>query len=44
VVLDADPELQETLKMMEKHPTLKEMFGYAEDQKNVKKAAVTKKP
>ncbi len=44
VVLDADPELQETLKMMETHPTLKEMFQFAEDQKSVKKAAVTKKP
>lgn len=45
VVLESDPELQETLKMMEKHPTLKEMFSYAEEQKNaVKKAAVTKKP
>ncbi|MCI0452821.1 MAG: S41 family peptidase [Candidatus Latescibacteria bacterium] len=44
VVLGADPELQETLKMMEKHPTLKEMFTFAEDQKGVKKAAVTKKP
>ncbi len=44
VVLDADPELQETLKMLEKHPTLKEMFQFAEEQKSVKKAAVTKKP
>jgi carboxyl-terminal processing protease len=45
IVLESDPELQETLKMMETHPTLKEMFSYAEDQKNsVKKAAVTKKP
>jgi hypothetical protein len=45
VVLSADPELQETLKMMETHPTLKDMFKYAEDEKNsVKKAAVTKKP
>lgn len=44
VVLDADPEVQETLKMLEKHPTLKEMFQYADEQKSVKKAAVTKKP
>lgn len=45
VVLDADPELQEILKMMETHPTLKEMFSYAEEQKSsVKKAAVNKKP
>ena len=44
VVLDADPELQETLKMMETHPTLKDMFQYAADEKSVKKAAVTKKP
>jgi hypothetical protein len=30
--------------MIEKHPTRKEMFQFAEDQKSVKKAAVTKKP
>jgi carboxyl-terminal processing protease len=42
VVLDHDPELQETLKMIEKNPTLKDLFRYAEQEKSVKKAAVTR--
>jgi len=40
VVLDHDPEIQETLKMIDKNPTLKDMFRYAEQEKSVKKAAV----
>ncbi len=43
VVLDSDPEMQETLKIIEKHPTLKDMFSYSDDEKNVKKAAAAKK-
>jgi hypothetical protein len=43
VVLAADPEVQETLKMMQKHPTLKDLYGYAEDQKGVKKAEKSEK-
>jgi carboxyl-terminal processing protease len=43
VVLDSDPEMQETLKIIEKHPTLKDMYSYSEDEKSVKKAAATKK-
>ncbi len=45
VVLDADPELQDVLHMMEKHPTLKDMFQYADDQNksSVKKPAAPKK-
>jgi carboxyl-terminal processing protease len=42
VVLDHDPEIQETLKMIDKNPTLKDMFRYAEQEKSVKKAAVTR--
>jgi len=42
VVLDHDPEIQETLKLIDKNPTLKDMFRYAEQEKSVKKAAVTR--
>ena len=38
VVLEADPEVQQTLKIMAEHPTLKDMFSHAEDQKGIKKA------
>ncbi len=40
VVLDHDPELQEALKMIQKNPTLKDLFRYAEQENSVKKAAV----
>jgi len=44
VVVESDPEVLETLKMIEQHPTLKEMFTYAAEQKNsVKKAPAPKK-
>jgi carboxyl-terminal processing protease len=42
VVLDHAPEIQETLKMIDKNPTLKDLFRYAEQEKSVKKAAVTR--
>ena len=42
VVLDHDPEIQETIKMIDKNPTLKDLFRYAEQEKSVKKAAVTR--
>lgn len=42
VVVASDPEVQDVLKMMEKHPTLKSMFTYGEDQKGaIKKAEKT---
>jgi carboxyl-terminal processing protease len=48
VVVDSDPEVQDVLKMLEKHPTLKSLFAYAEEQKGapVKKAekSNTEKP
>ena len=37
VVVDADPEVQEVLRMMEKHPTLKSMFSFGEEQKGAVK-------
>jgi carboxyl-terminal processing protease len=42
VVLDHDPEVQETLKMLDKNRTLKDMFRYAEQEQSVKKAAVSR--
>ncbi len=42
VVLDHDPEVQETLDMIEKSPTLKDLFRYAEQEKSVKKASVSR--
>jgi hypothetical protein len=42
VVLENDPEIQETIEMMTKNPTLKDLFRYAEQEKSVKKAAVTR--
>ncbi|HEU4364654.1 MAG TPA: S41 family peptidase [Candidatus Krumholzibacteria bacterium] len=42
VVLDHDPEVQDALKMIEKNPTLKDLFRFAEQEKSVKKAAVTR--
>ena len=44
VVVESDPEVLETLKMIEQHPTLKDMFTYAAEQKNaVKKASAPRK-
>jgi carboxyl-terminal processing protease len=40
VLLDADPEFQEVLSILEKMSTLEEMFAYAEEQKGIKKASV----
>jgi carboxyl-terminal processing protease len=42
VVVDADPEVQSTIEMLKKHPTLQDMFHYAEDQKSIKKASAEK--
>lgn len=42
VVLDHDPDIQETLKIIDKNPTLKDMYRYAEQEKSVKKASVTR--
>jgi carboxyl-terminal processing protease len=44
VVLEADRDVQETLKLMEKYPTLKDLYGHAEDLKGVKKAEKSDKP
>jgi carboxyl-terminal processing protease len=41
VVLEADPEVQETLRLIEKYPTLKDLYAHAEDVKGVRKAAVS---
>ncbi len=43
VVVDSDPEVQETIDIIKKHPTLKDMFHYAEEEKSIKKASVDKK-
>ena len=43
VVLDHDPEIQHTIEMIDKNPTLKDLFRYAEQEKSVKKAAVERK-
>jgi len=40
VLLDADPEFQEVLSIMNKMSSLEEMFTYAEEQKSIKKASV----
>lgn len=42
VVLDHDPEIKSTLEMIDKNPTLKDLFRFAEQEKSVKKAAVTR--
>jgi carboxyl-terminal processing protease len=39
VVVDADPEVQEVVKLLDKHPTLKSLFSYAEEQKGAVKKA-----
>jgi carboxyl-terminal processing protease len=39
VLLEADPEFQEVLKIMKEAPTLEEMFAYGEAQKGIKKAS-----
>jgi carboxyl-terminal processing protease len=45
VLLDADPEVQETIQLIDKHPTLKDLFAYSDEQKAIKKAdaSTTKK-
>jgi carboxyl-terminal processing protease len=43
VVVDADPEVQETIDLIKKHPTLKDMFHYAEEEKSIKKASADTK-
>jgi len=40
VVLDHDPEIKSALEMIDKNPTLKDLFRYAEQEKSVKKASV----
>jgi hypothetical protein len=40
VLLEADPEFQEVLRIFSKMPTLDEMFVYSEEQKGIKKASV----
>ncbi|HEX6791283.1 MAG TPA: S41 family peptidase [Candidatus Krumholzibacteria bacterium] len=44
VVVDSDPEVQEVIRLMDKHPTLKSLFSYAEEQNknSVKKPAEKK--
>ena len=44
VVVDSDPEVQEVIQLMDKHPTLKSLFAYAEEQNknSVKKPAEKK--
>jgi carboxyl-terminal processing protease len=39
LLLETDPEFQEVLAIMEKAPTLEEMFAYGETQKGIKKAS-----
>lgn len=43
VVVDADPEVQETVDLIKKHPTLKDMFQYAKEEKSLKKASLDEK-
>jgi hypothetical protein len=38
--LDQDPEFQDALSLFTKAPTLAEMFRYAEQQKELKKASL----
>jgi carboxyl-terminal processing protease len=40
LLLEADPEFQKVLAIMDKAPTLEEMFAYAETQKGIKKASI----
>ena len=39
ILLEADPEFQEVLSIMESSPTLEKMFAYGESQKSIKKAS-----
>jgi carboxyl-terminal processing protease len=39
-VLGQDPDFQEVLRIMKSSPTLKEMFAYGEQQKDLKKASI----
>jgi carboxyl-terminal processing protease len=39
-VLEHDPDFQEVLRIMQSSPTLKEMFAYGEQQKDLKKASI----
>ena len=39
ILLEADPEFQEVLEIVETSPTLEEMFAFAESQKGIKKAS-----
>jgi len=42
VVVGADPEVQEVIQLLDKHPTLKTLFAYGEDQKGaIKKVEKT---
>jgi hypothetical protein len=34
VVVDADPEVKEVLELLDKHPTLKQLFAYGEEHKS----------
>jgi hypothetical protein len=40
VLLEADPEFQETLTIIKEAPTLKAMYAYAEQQAGIKKASI----
>jgi len=45
VVVDQDPEVIDVLQLLDKHPTLKSLFAYADEEKGVKKASkVADKP
>jgi hypothetical protein len=40
VVVDQDPDVNQVLQILEKHPTLKSLFAYGDEEKgSVKKAA-----
>ena len=39
VVVGADPEVQEVIQLLDKHPTLKTLFAYGEEQKGAIKKA-----
>jgi carboxyl-terminal processing protease len=43
VVVDQDPDVNEVLQILEKHPTLKSLFAYGDEEKgSIKKAAPAK--
>lgn len=45
VVVDQDPEVKDVLQLLAKHPTLKSLFAYSDEEKgSVKKDKLTKKP